>query len=134
MMKTKEERKKDYCMGVANEIYSQLLATAGASVVFSWGIHAMRATWYLDNPALVMKVSARLFSGYVVVALSPADYYNIYLMDEDGDISTLRTDAGCEEVSSIIDRKIETGDDPAIYREFCDKVRRDLFSGKINLN
>ena len=42
------------------------------------------ATEYKDMPALKFKVNGRLFTGIVLIALNGSDYYEIYLIDENG--------------------------------------------------
>lgn len=109
---------KDYIMDVAQTIKSQLFGTAEINVLMSWGIEKFIATEYKDMPSLKFKVNGRLFNGIVLIALNGSDYYEIYLIDENGS-SCICEEACFDEMVNIIDEKIERGTDLDEYNKFC---------------
>ena len=111
---------KEYIMDVAQTIKSQLFGTTEISVLMSWGIEKFIATEYKDMPALKFKVNGRLFSGIVLIALNGSDYYEIYLLDENGS-RCICEEACFDEMAGIIDIAVERGTDIAEYNEFCGK-------------
>lgn len=117
---------KEYVMQVANTAREQLLAITPMNVILSWGIEKFIATVYQDMPALKFKVNGRLFKGFVTIALSGSDYYEIYLTDESG--TKCISDEVCfDEMGSLLDRTIECGEDKAEYNKFCEAQLKNVF-------
>ena len=109
---------KEYIMDVAQTIKSQLFGTTEINVLMSWGIEKFIATEYKDMPALKFKVNGRLFTGIVLIALNGSDYYEIYLIDENGS-RCICEEACFDEIVSIIDEAVERGTDIEEYNKFC---------------
>ncbi|WP_370788154.1 hypothetical protein [Bacteroides nordii] len=109
---------KDYIMEVAQTIKSQLFGTTEINVLMSWGIEKFIATEYKDMPALKFKVNGRLFNGIVLIALNGSDYYEIYLIDDNGS-RCICGEACFDEMVSIIDEAVERGTDIEEYNKFC---------------
>ena len=113
-----------YIQGVATEIFSQLKATVGLDVIWSWGLDSVK--YGLCNggmPTLVMHVNGRLFKGYVLVALDEgSDTYKIFTRKTIKGASTcICEEAYCDNFGGIIDRYVESGDDTAEYQKFCEQ-------------
>lgn len=66
-------------MEIARTIREQLVSLTPMPVLMSWGVEGFAATVYKDMPALQIEVNGRLHTGYVIVALNGADYYEVYL-------------------------------------------------------
>lgn len=117
-----------YSVAISKTIYQQLKATTNLNVIFSWGLSGVIATKYKEMPALILKVSARLFSGDVIIAYdSGPDYYEIYLKDNSG-TRLIADDVDCMQMGDIIDRHIERGDNPEEYDEFCRQEEIKLYA------
>lgn len=116
---------KEYVLEVANTIHEQLVTLTPFNTIMSWGIGRFAATVYKDMPALKFKVNGRLHKGAVIIALNGADYYEVYLQNDNG--TTLINDEVCfDELGDLIDEHIESGTDKAEYDQFCEEQRREL--------
>jgi hypothetical protein len=122
---------KEYALEVANTIREQLFALTNTNVLFSWGIRRLSATTVGDCAALKIEVTARLFRGSVLVALNSSDYYDIYLFDPQKGLCQIAEDVSFDQLGDTIDRKIERGDDPKAYAEFCSNEFKKLMHGDI---
>lgn len=109
----------EYALEVANTIREQLFALTDRNVLFSWGIRRLSATTVGDCAALKIEVTARLFRGSVLVALNGSDYYDIYALDLKKSLRQIAEDVSFDQLGDTIDRKIERGDNPKAYAEFC---------------
>lgn len=118
-----------YILQVANDTKRQLVTLTPTNVLMSWGIEKFYATVFKSMPCLTFRVNGRLYKGEVPIALTPPDYYEVYLRNENG--TRLVNDAvGWEELGDVIDIAIEKGTDEAAYNAFCLEEKRKLFSGK----
>ena len=108
---------KEYVMHIAQTIKEQLVSLTPMPILMSWGIGDFVATVFRDLPALRIKVNGRLHAGNVVIALNGSDYYEVYLLKENG--------AECD----VIDRAVESGTDKEEYDKFCDRQLAVLLSG-----
>lgn len=75
---------KEYVMHIAQTIKEQLVSLTPMPILMSWGIGDFVATVFRDLPALRIKVNGRLHAGNVVIALNGSDYYEVYLLKENG--------------------------------------------------
>ena len=107
---------KEYVMHIAQTIKEQLVSLTPMPILMSWGIGEFVATVFRELPALRIKVNGRLHAGYVVIALNGSDYYEVYLLKENG-------------AGDVIDRAVESGTDKEEYDKFCDRQLAELLSG-----
>jgi hypothetical protein len=122
---------KEYFMEVVQTIKSQLLGTTPINTIMSWGVSEFIATSFKDMPTLMFHVSGRLFKGFVMVTLNEgADYYEIYLMNEDG-IRCIAEDVSFEDFGDLIDVAVERGENRAEYEAFCQRQYEELLRGNI---
>lgn len=117
---------KEYVMRIAATIQQQLLTMTRMPVLMSWGIEEFAAVVYDGKPALRITVHARLFQGDVIICLNGADYYEIYLLDEQ-DVKCLHDEVCFDELGELIDRAIESGTDREEYERFCARQTEGLF-------
>ena len=115
---------KEYVMEIARTIREQLVSLTPMPVLMSWGVEGFAATVYKDMPALQIEVNGRLHTGYVIVALNGADYYEVYLQ------KGAAVECVNDELGDVIDRAIESGTDQAEYDRFCEQQRALLLSGQ----
>jgi hypothetical protein len=67
--------------------------------------------------------------GAVIIAYDQAsDYYVIFLRNESGD-RKVAEEVGFEELGSIIDRYVESGDNAEDYASFCKEEFNKFLSG-----
>lgn len=116
---------KDYILSVARTIKSQLVATADPNVICSWGISNPMATVFRNMPAFAFIVDGRLFKGGVLIALNSSDLYEIYLV-KSGSETCLCNEAYADQLVSIIDTAVESGNDPEEYEKFCQSQLGEL--------
>ena len=87
---------------------SQLYA-GGRNKVWSWGFK--NAIAYNDKSkltyALRFTVNGMLFKGHVYIVLNGGDLYDIYYCSNRGNIKMIDTDIFCEDLTDVIDRKVE---------------------------
>lgn len=116
-----EEERKNFILTIANEVNS-ILKNAGA-VAWSWGIDNKTATEYEGMAAFAFTVQGFRHRGGVVVALNEAkDLYECYFLNEKGEAVNVVEDVYLDELVSVLDREIETGeDDEKTYREKVNK-------------
>ena len=123
---------KEYLLEIVGIIKSQLLGTTPINTIMSWGVSGFIATNFKDMPTLMFHVSGRLFTGFVLVALNEgADYYEIFLRNEDG-IRHLATDVCVEDFGRLIDIAVERGENPAEYEAFCQEQWKKLLTGNLS--
>ena len=114
---------KEYLLEVVETIKSQLLGTTPINTIMSWGVSGFIATNFKEMPTLMFPVSGRLFTGFVMVALNEgADYYEIFLRNEDG-IRHLATDVCFEDFGLLID---------IAYEAFCQEQWKKLLTGNLS--
>lgn len=76
--------------------------------VMSWGISKRASEVFEGNPALSLKVSGRLFKGYVKVIYMPDDTYTIAYVNIRGNEKLERdTMIYIDQLIDVIDSKIE---------------------------
>ncbi len=122
---------KEYLMKVVEIIKSQLLGTTPINTILSWGVTTFIATVYKEMPTLKFYASGRLFKGFVMVSLNEgADYYEIYLLNENG-VRCLATDVVFEDFGDMIDIAIERGENKSEYEEFCKQQWKELLRGNL---
>jgi len=86
------------------------------SRVWSWGADEFCAVVYDKKPALRFTVEGFLFTGRVVVALNEgADLYEVYCLDNTGNIVKSQTDVYCFDLMDVIDRMVEKECDDETY-------------------
>lgn len=123
---------KEYLLEVVGIIKSQLLGTTPINTIMSWGVSGFIATNFKEMPTLMFHVSGRLFTGFVLVALNEgADYYEIFLRNEDG-IRHLATNVCFEDFGRLIDIAVERGENPAEYEAFCQEQWKKLLTGNLS--
>lgn len=87
----------------ANTTRKQLVA-GGLNKVWSWGAHK----WLMfGNKAMRFTVNGYHFSGHIYIFLNGSDLYDIYYCSNRGTIKMIDTDIFCEDLTNVIDRKIE---------------------------
>lgn len=96
---------KDFVLQMVNTIKDQLVGMTPLNVLCSWGIHRFVATEYKGMAALKFNVNGRLFSGNVIVAYNPLDYYEVYLQSY-ADTECIGDVVYFYELVSIIDEAI----------------------------
>lgn len=116
-------------MQIAETIREQLVALTPASVLMSWGIKGFTATVHLNMPALKIKVNGRIHTGYVIVALNGSDYYEVYLLKDNG-AECVNEEVCFDELGDVIDRAIESGTDKEEYESFCRQQLSALLGGQ----
>ena len=119
---------KEYVMHIAQSIKEQLLSFTAVPVFMSWGVSEFVATVFQELPALRLKVNGRLHAGYVVIALNGSDYYEVYLLKENG-AECVNEEVCFDELGDVIDRAVESGTDKEEYDKFCDRQLAVLLSG-----
>jgi hypothetical protein len=118
----------EYILNTAETIRQQLVSTTDLNILLSWGISNLVATTKNDMAALKFNVKGRLHRGSVIIAYDQAsDYYVIFIRDKSGDRKVSEY-VGFEELGSIIDRIIESGDDADEYAKFCSNEFRKLLN------
>ena len=120
---------KEYVMEIARTIREQLVSLTPMPVLMSWGVEGFAATVYKDMPAWQIEVNGRLHTGYVIVALNGADYYEVYLQ-KGAAVECVNDEVCFDELGDVIDRAIESGTDQAEYDRFCEQQRALLLSGQ----
>ena len=83
---------------------------------------------WIFQPALRIKVNGRLHAGNVVIALNGSDYYEVYLLKENG-AECVNEEVCFDELGDVIDRAVESGTDKEEYDKFCDRQLAVLLSG-----
>ena len=84
------------------------LNAGGRQKVWSWGFHNPVAFADKRNVyALRFTVNGRLFKGHIYIVLNGADLYDIYYCSNRGNIKMVDNDIFCEDLTDVIDRKIE---------------------------
>ena len=87
----------------AQTTISQLYA-GGKAIVWSWGAN----NWInIQNKALRFTVKGNHFKGHIYIFLNGLDLYDIYYCSNRGTIKIIDTDIFCEDLTEVIDRKIE---------------------------
>lgn len=119
---------KEYVMHIAQTIKEQLVSLTPMPILMSWGIGDFVATVFRDLPALRIKVNGRLHAGNVVIALNGSDYYEVYLLKENG-AECVNEEVCFDELGDVIDRAVESGTDKEEYDKFCDRQLAVLLSG-----
>lgn len=116
-----EEERKNFILTIANEV-NTILKNAGV-VAMSWGISDKAATEFEGMAALAFNVNGFRHRGGVVVALNEAkDLYECYFLNEKGEAVNVVEDVYLDELVSVLDREIETGDeDEKTYTEKVNK-------------
>lgn len=123
-----EEERKNFILTIANEVNS-ILKNAGA-VAWSWGIDNKTATEYEGMAAFAFTVQGFRHRGGVVVALNEAkDLYECYFLNEKGEAVNVVEDVYLDELVSVLDREIETGEDDE--KTYTEKVNKWLSNQKI---
>ena len=123
-----EETRKNFILTIANEVNS-ILKNAGA-VAWSWGIDNKTATEYEGMAAFAFTVQGFRHRGGVVVALNEAkDLYEVYFLNEKGEAVNVVEDVYLDELVSVLDREIETGNDDE--KTYTEKVNKWLSNQKI---
>lgn len=92
----------EYVMEIARTIREQLVSLTPMPVIMSWGIEGFAATVYKDMPALQIEVNGRLHTGYVIVALNGADYYEVYLQ-QGASVECVNDEVCFDELGDVID-------------------------------
>lgn len=104
---------------IAKTIYKQVVRP-NMMVYFSWGVSKKFYTIYREMATLGIKVSARLFKGYVMICYNRGtDSYDIYLrktLKADGEL--VRGDVYFDELQDVIDKRIESGYSASDYEAF----------------
>ena len=119
---------KEYVMQIAQTIKLQLVSMTPMPVFMSWGVTEFAATVFKDLPALRLEVNGRLHTGYVIIALNGSDYYEVYLLKENG-AECVNEEVCFDELGDVIDRAVESGTDKEEYDKFCDRQLAVLLSG-----
>ena len=119
---------KECVMHIAQTIKEQLVSLTPMPILMSWGIGDFVATVFRDLPALRIKVNGRLHAGNVVIALNGSDYYEVYLLKENG-AECVNEEVCFDELGDVIDRAVESGTDKEEYDKFCDRQLAVLLSG-----
>ena len=116
-----EETRKNFILTIANEV-NAIIRNAGA-VAWSWGIDNKTATEYEGKAAFAFPVQGFRHRGGVVVALNEAkDLYEVHLLNEKAESVKVVEDVYIDELISVLDREIETGnDDEKTYTEKVNK-------------
>ncbi len=113
-----EVLERKHVMEVVKTILQQLAGTTATNVFCSWGVSEMHATQIVvpvngtkfTMAALLMEVHGFNFCGRLYIALDEgSDYYRIYC-EKDGELKEEKYDIGFEELGSVLDTLIETGD------------------------
>jgi len=86
----------------ARTTMSQLNA-GGREKVRSWGAH----NYFNLGRGLRFNVQGNHFTGHVYIVLNGADLYDIYYCSNQGTIKEIKTDIYCEDLTDVIDRKVE---------------------------
>jgi hypothetical protein len=119
----------EYILNTAETIRKQLVHLTDINILLSWGINHLVATTKDEMAALKFNVKGRLHRGSVIIAYDQAsDYYIIFLRNESGD-KKVAEEVGFEELGSIIDRYVESGDNAEEYASFCKEEFNKLLSG-----
>jgi hypothetical protein len=119
----------EYILNTAEIIRQQLVHLTDMNILMSWGINKLTATTIDGMAALKFNVRGRLHRGSVIIAYDEgSDYYQIFLRDANGD-RKIAEDVDFENLSSIIDRNVETGDNAEEYSQFCHEEFRKLMHG-----
>ena len=116
-------------MTIAETIREQLVGTTNRNVLYSWGTQGFAATLYRNMATLQFKVNGRIFQGHVLISYNPSDYYEIYLLNNKGEIC-ISDMAYFDQLGEIIDTAVESGTDADEYNKFCKKERDKLFCGQ----
>ena len=88
---------------IVTEIRRQIIS-GGAIKVMSWGTNSYAA---LDKYTLRFKVQGRLHKGFVTVALTVMDDYNVKLLDELGKTVKTVQHVYCDNLTDVIDGMVE---------------------------
>jgi hypothetical protein len=97
-------------MAVATEIWRQIRAGVGVTVIMSWGLSKRVATEYNGMPALLMRVTGLQHKGWVYVCLNYAtDTYEVYLVTVRGAVKRHLDEVYCDNLGEMLDRLIERG-------------------------
>lgn len=120
---------KNVIIQTVQTIAEQLVHTAGLNIIASWGaveffegsfsLRNATALVYQNKAALVFSVNGRLFSGNVMIAYNPADYYEIYLVTEN-ETKLICPEAYFDEMADIIDAAVERGESMEEYQKFLE--------------
>ena len=119
---------KEYVMHIAQTIKEQLVTLTPMPILMSWGIGEFVATVFRELPALRIEVNGRLHAGSVVIALNGSDYYEVYLLKDDG-AECVNKEVCFDELGDVIDHAIESGTDKEEYDKFCDQQLAMLLTG-----
>ena len=120
---------KEYILHTAETIRHQLVTLTPTNVLLSWGIESLAATLIQDMAALKLKVNGRIHQGSVYIAYNEGvDYYEIFLGTAAG-TRRIAEDVDFEQLGDVIDRHIESGDNPSEYDAFCESERQKLMRG-----
>lgn len=123
---------KEYVKSVAKEIRNQILGLTNIDVWNSWGVWKMTSMIYKQKAALKLYVNGRLWPHSVIIALDEGvDYYEIWLVGGSEADRRIAYDVDFTQLSDIIDRAIEVGNDKDEYDRFCEEERKKLFRGEI---
>ena len=98
---------KSHTIEVAVTIWQQLKDFTDSNVLWSWGIHNVRAATLGSQSGLAFDVNGFQFKGTVVIKLDEgADLYDICLV-QDGKLAIARSEVYFDELGSIIDDIVE---------------------------
>ena len=98
-------------INIIREIRNQLIATAGLSVIFSWGYHNAAATTINNMSALTFLVQGFDFKGRIWVAYNEGkDTYQIFGQRKgQNQPSCLIEETYCDTFANQLDKLIENG-------------------------
>lgn len=78
------------------------------ALVMSWGAVKFQTDVYKNMPALKFPVRGFIFTGTVVVALNKgADLYEVYCIEDNGEIVNSREYVYFDELAEVIDKMVE---------------------------
>ena len=120
-------------MHIAQTIKEQLVSLTPMPILMSWGIGDFVATVFRDLPALRIKVNGRLHAGNVVIALNGSDYYEVYLLKENG-AECVNEEVCFDELGDVIDRAVESGNGQRGIRQILRPATCRTFKRYTSLN
>ena len=97
--------KKVSCREVDADYIVQIVHN-NVSMFWSWGVSKLLD---LNGKGLRLTVNGHLHKGHVYVVLNGMDLFDIYYTSNRGTIKNLDTDIYFDQLSEVIDNRIETG-------------------------
>lgn len=87
-----------------NSLETMKVLTHNMMTYFSWGVSKK---YCVANKGLLLKVSGNHHKGWVLITLAWDDTYSVYIVSNKGEIVDEYTEVYFDELSEIIDNRIE---------------------------